>query len=61
MSSDLNVLGIALGTQWYDFENLLHRNGMKIADLMIFKSWDRTMKFMWVIDMYMGCYGKTML
>ena len=31
---------------------------MKMADLPIFKNWAGGMIFIWVIDIYMVCYGK---
>ena len=45
-------------SQWYDFQNMLHKNGIKMADLAIFKNLSRALIFIWVIDMYMVCYGK---
>ena len=39
---------------------MLHRNGIKIPDLAIFKNWGRPMIYIGVIDMYMVCYGKAL-
>ena len=57
----LSKKGLRHSTQWYDFSNMLHRNGMKIGDFTIFKFWDRAMIFIWVTDMGMVWYGKPLV